>query len=125
MTSHTQIKAAAEAIAARLEIDAAELARLCREAELAGWTGKLDQLGAVFIAAGARRGARGRPAADAIVAAMFRDGPRRQEEKVRRVWAAVAGAGWDWQGQWRGRQRARDARGRMLPGGHGPAGVVA
>lgn len=77
-------------IAGRLNINTVELMRLCGVARHAGWRTAADQLAAVLVAAYAAPGSRGPTAADAIAAAIWRDGPAKQDWVQWCVAAAVA-----------------------------------
>ena len=88
-------------IAARLNMNVAELTRLCRVARHAGWRTEADQLGAVVVAAHAVPGARGPAARSEIEAAIRRAGPLRLDWIQGCVAAAVARVdGCRWQAMW-------------------------
>ena len=126
MTSHIQIQEAAEAIAARLEINARRLERLVGVARDAGWSSLLDQLGAVLIAAHAGRGRRGVAARDPVARAIRRGGPRHQHQVAARVAKELSRRGRTWRRQYvavaAGGKRAGSGRKPRTPP---PAGAVA
>ena len=90
MTTHTQTQEVDAEVAAWLEIDTAELSKLCRAAGRAGWASRPDRLGAVVSAASREPGARGPAALDRIVAGIYAESPRRQEDREARVRAEIA-----------------------------------
>lgn len=90
MTTRAQIKEAFAAIAARLEIDAAELSELCRKAGRAGWSSPLDRLATVLLADSREPGARGPAAVDRIASGLYDDSPARQEDSNARLCAEIA-----------------------------------
>lgn len=128
MTSRAQIQEAAVVVAARLELDAAELARLLAKTRRGGWSSKLDHLAGVLAWARAPRDPRGRPALDEVLANVMRHCPRRAEAEAALTRAKLAGCAGGWRSQVRGshgrRGGRRDGSGRK-PRGGGPAGAVA
>lgn len=120
MTTRARIRGAAAEIAARLEIDARELKRLFAVARAAGWTSRPDQLAAVLLAYHAEHFGRGRHAEDPVVAAIWREGPRRQNFVLQRARAAAARAEGGWQRQY----RRRRSGGKRAGAGRKPRAAV-